>query len=410
MLPRHSRLDFDFDQKDDGAKTAKHYPTLKQAPAKGQIECNAWLTADEPVCTTTRVGNFRGYMRAQVLEMYDPSMNSAAWLVERTVDEPVPESSSDVIVRIAGSGVCRTDLHIIEGIWRRYMDPRGALLPLILGHESAGWIEDVSPKIPGLKKGDPVIVHPKISDGSCLACRRGHDMHGAGPFPGVDSNGGYAELLKTDARNIVLLPKHLSPKDVAPYADAGLTAYRAAKKATRTLLPGEYCVVIGTGGLGHIGVQCLKAMCAAEIIAIDETPIGMKLAGDCGADHVLCADGNEVEAVQEITHGLGAEAVIDFVGEHGTTAKGLAMTRPNGTYYIVGYGEELRVDTAALVLTEKSIVSNLVGTWAELTELINLAERGRVNIVTRHYPLEHANQALRDLYDRQVVGRAVLVP
>ena len=103
-----------------------------------------------------------------------------------------------------------------------------------------GWIEDVGSEVEGLKKGDPVIVHPKITGGTCLACRRGHDMHGEnGSFPGVDCDGGYAEALKTSVRNIVKLPQTLIPKEVAAYADAGLTAYRATKKATRHLLPGE---------------------------------------------------------------------------------------------------------------------------------------------------------------------------
>ena len=121
-------------------------------------------------------------------------------------------------------------------------------------------VEAIGKEVEGIKVGDPVIVHPKISGGTCLACRRGFDMHGPGKFPGLDCNGGYSEYLCTSERNIVPLPKTLAPKDVAPYADAGLTAYRAVKKATRHLLPGESCVDIGAGGLGHIGIQCLKAM------------------------------------------------------------------------------------------------------------------------------------------------------
>jgi NAD+-dependent secondary alcohol dehydrogenase Adh1 len=349
-------------------------------------------------------------MRAQVLESYDPEMTSRAWLSPQNVSEPTRSKATDVIVRVAGSGVCRTDLHIIQGVWRPFMDNHGGLLPLILGHETAGWIEDIEPGLTGMNVGDPVIVHPKISNGLCLACRRGEDMYGEGPFPGVDCNGGYAELLKTDVRNLVRLPRTLSPKDVAPYADAGLTAYRAVKKATRTLLPGQFCAVIGIGGLGHLGVQCLKSMCAAEVIAIDASHAGTTLALECGADHVILADGDEVRKVLDLTHGRGAEAVIDFVGEHGTSTKGLAMTCTGGTYFLVGYGEELHVPSASIVLTEKSIVANLVGTWAELSELISLAERGRVKLYTREFSLTEANEALRALHCGEIVGRAILIP
>lgn len=350
-------------------------------------------------------------MKAQVLYEYDEDLLAEQWVRYEDVPDPVLSKGSDVIVRIGGAGVCRTDLHVIEGIWRPYMDPTGTeLLPFILGHENAGWIEEVGPEVEGLKKGDPVIVHPKIANGTCLACRRGQDMHGDGAFPGLDSNGGYAEALVTSSRNIVALPKTLAPKDVAPYSDAGLTAYRAAKKATRHLLPGEYCVVIGAGGLGHIAIQVLRAMCAAEIIVVDLSDASLALAGECGADHLIMADGGEVEAVLQITKGHGAEAVLDFVGEKGTTVRGLAMTRNAGSFYVVGYGEDLKVPTVELVITEKNIIGNLVGTWAELTELMELAHRGHVDLTIHEYALKDANIALRHLHEGKISGRAVLIP
>jgi NAD+-dependent secondary alcohol dehydrogenase Adh1 len=350
-------------------------------------------------------------MKAQVLHRYDDSLKADSWVTLQDVDDPKIEKSTDVIIRIGGAGVCRTDLHIIEGVWRPHMDPDGKhLLPLIMGHENAGWIEEIGGEVEGLKKGDPVIVHPKITDGICLACRRGHDMHAPGKFPGLDSDGGYAELLKTSVRNVVKLPATLAPKDVAPYADAGLTAYRVVKKATRHLMPGEFCVVIGAGGLGHIGVQCLKAMCAAEIIVVDKSKMALDLAKAGGADHLIVADGNEVEAVLALTGGAGAEAVIDFVGERGTTAKGLRMTRPMGNYYIVGYGEDIKIPAVDMIITERNIIGNLVGTWAELTELMALADRGLVELAVQEYRLDDANRALRDLNEGKVKGRAVLIP
>jgi NAD+-dependent secondary alcohol dehydrogenase Adh1 len=235
-------------------------------------------------------------------------------------------------------------------------------------------------------------------------------MHGDGTFPGLDSNGGYAEYLQTTSRNLVKLPKTLAPKDVAPYSDAGLTAYRAAKKAAQQLLPDHSVVVIGAGGLGHIGIQVLRAMCAATIIVVDINDNALELAGKGGADHLVKADGSEVDAVKLLTNGLGAEAVIDFVGEKGTTKKGLDMTRPMGSYYIVGYGEDIQIPTVDMIITERNIIGNLVGTWAELTELMALADRGLVDLETRHYSLSEANQALLDLHHGKIQGRAVLVP
>src|SRR6202040_4394677 len=149
----------------------------------------------------------------------------------------------------------------------------------------AGWVEAIGGAVETVKVGDPVICHPLVSDGEALAARRGNDMHAGGAFPGIDSNGGYAELLKTAERAVIKLPQSLAPKDVAPYADAGLTAYHAAKKAARHLLPGDFVVAIGAGGLGHIGIQVLQALCAAGLLAIDRSDLALNLVTDCGAEH-----------------------------------------------------------------------------------------------------------------------------
>ena len=112
----------------------------------------------------------------------------------------------------------------------------------------------------------------------------------------------------------------------------------------------------------------------------------------------------------ELTGGHGAEAVIDFVGEGAAVASGLAMTRNGGFYYIVGYGGKVEIPTIDMITSEKTIVGNLVGTYAELVELMALADRGLVNLRTREYRLEDANQALHDLHAGRISGRAVLIP
>ncbi|WP_428377804.1 NAD(P)-dependent alcohol dehydrogenase [Lichenicoccus sp.] len=347
-------------------------------------------------------------MKAAILEKYDEALTSEQFVRYTDVADPKLEGPSDVIVRIGGAGVCRTDLHIVEGIWRSKVE---VALPYIMGHENAGWIEAIGRGVEGVKVGDAVVCHPLVTSGHCLACRRGDDMHAIdSKFPGINANGGYAQYLLTGERALIKLPKSLTPKDVAPYTDAGLTAYRATKKASRHLLPGQFAVIIGAGGLGHIGIQVLNALCAAEIIVIDRTDTGLALAKECGAHHLVRADGNEVAAILELTGGSGAEAVIDFVGEGDAIARGLAMTRNGGYYYIVGYGGKIEIPTIDMITSEKTIVGNLVGTYPELVELMALADRGLVNLVTREYKLEQANQALHDLHQGRIKGRAVLVP
>lgn len=347
-------------------------------------------------------------MKAAVLHKYDEKLTADKYVSYEDVADPKIAKPNDVIVRIGGAGVCRTDLHIVEGIWR---DKSNVALPYIMGHENAGWVEDVGSGVSEFKKGDPVICHPLVTSGYCLACRRGNDMHaGESSFPGINANGGYAQYLLTGTRSLIKLPKTLAPKDVAPYTDAGLTAYRAAKKAASHLLPGQFVVCIGAGGLGHIGIQVLKALCAAEIIVVDRAEGSLALAKKCGADHTVMADGNEVEAVLQLTAGAGAEAVIDFVGEGNAIDNGLAMTRNAGFYYIVGYGGRINVPTIDMIVSEKTIVGNLVGTYPELVELMALADRGLVTLATKEYPLSAANDALQDLHHGKIHGRAVLIP
>ena len=182
-------------------------------------------------------------MKAAVLERYDEKLSGDAFVRYMDVPDPKIAAATDVIVRIGGAGVCRTDLHIVEGIWRGKVE---VALPYIMGHENAGWVEEVGSAVEGVRVGDAVICHPLVTSGHCLACRRGDDMHATdSKFPGINANGGYAQYLLTGERSLIKLPKSLAPKDVAPYTDAGLTAYRAAKKASRHLLPGQTVAVIG---------------------------------------------------------------------------------------------------------------------------------------------------------------------
>ena len=155
------------------------------------------------------------------------------------VPEPQPTGPEDVIVRIGGAGLCRTDLHIIDG-W--FADVIPSDLPVVLGHENAGWVHAVGAAVEHLAVGDPVICHPNLTCGVCRACRAGDDMRCArGPnLPGLMGAGGMAELFKTTARAVVKLPAGAEPGQVAPLADAGLTAYHAVKKAVPALGPGVH--------------------------------------------------------------------------------------------------------------------------------------------------------------------------
>ncbi len=324
------------------------------------------------------------------------------------VPEPQAAEPDDVIVRIGGAGLCRTDLHIIDG-W--FDDIIPVDLPVVLGHENAGWVHAVGPAVEHLAVGDPVICHPNLTCGVCRACRSGDDMRCVrGPnLPGLMCAGGMAELFKTSARAIVKLPADTEPAQVAALADAGLTAYHAVKKAVPALGPGTFAVAVGAGGLGHIGIQCLKAMTSAQVIAVDTSEEALKLALNCGADHVVTADGQQAQQVRDLTSS-GANAVLDFVGEDPTIGDSVAMLRPGGTYYLVGYGGTVTLPTIQLVLGEIAVVGNLIGTNPDLAGLVALANQGKVVLHSVGYPLAAANDAIDDLRHGRIHGRVVLIP
>ena len=324
------------------------------------------------------------------------------------VPEPTISGPLDVIVKIGGAGVCRTDLHIIEGQWDTAMSPS---LPYTIGHENAGWVHEIGSAVSNVAVGDTVILHPTPTCGLCRACRAGQDMHCTdNSFPGLNADGGMAEYLLTSARTCVKLDPSTEPKDVAALADAGITAYHAVRKAIPLLYPGTSCVLIGAGGLGHIGIQCLAALTATNIIVVDRNPAALKLAEQLGAHHTVVADGGQVAAVQELTDGAGADVVLDFVAEQGAEGDAFAMTRPGGSDYVIGYGGQLSVPTLDIISTERNVVGNIVGTYNELAELMVLAQTGRVTLHTSTYPLEHAVEAIADLDAGKVRGRAILVP
>jgi NAD+-dependent secondary alcohol dehydrogenase Adh1 len=328
--------------------------------------------------------------------------------VVEDVPEPTISGPLDVIVKIGGAGVCRTDLHIIEGQWA---DRSGVALPYTLGHENAGWVHAVGDGVTNVAPGDTVILHPAPSCGLCRACRAGDDMHCSnGDFPGLVRDGGMADFLLTSARACVKLDPSTQPADVAALADAGITAYHAVRKAIPLLYPGTTCVVIGAGGLGHIGIQCLAALTATTIIVVDRNPDALKLAEKLGAQHTVVANGQQVDAVKDLTEGAGAEVVLDFVAEQGAEHDGFEMTRRAGSYYVIGYGGQVQIPTLDIISTERNIIGNIVGTYNDLAELMVLAQAGKVTLHTKTYPIDSALEALDDLDNGRVRGRAILVP
>jgi len=346
-------------------------------------------------------------MHAARLHEYTDDMSEGLTIDE--VDRPAIDRSDGVLVEVEGAGWCQTDNHIIEGMWTDYVDQD---LPLTLGHENAGTVVETGDEVTLVSEGDPVICHPVQTCGTCRPCRLGETMYCENQFfNGLTTDGGFADYLLTSERSVIPLPEGVDPIDIAPHADAGITAYHAAKKAVDELNPGDHAVVIGIGGLGHIGVQCLDAMSAAQITAVDLKESALELAEEGGADFTVNPSDDDVrEFVDDVTDGTGAAQVLDFVGADQTTEYAPDITAAGGDHHIIGYGGHIHEPAQALVNGEFSFVGNIVGRYAELQELVALVEQGDVDLHTSRYDLDEVNSVAEKLEHREIDGRAVITP
>lgn len=336
------------------------------------------------------------------------------YVVETTAD-PEPPGPGEIIVKVGAAGVCRTDLHIWHGDFRETHESGGVELPVICGHETAGWVDAVGVGVTHLSPGDPILLHMLATCGTCLACRAGDDMHCTDSFfPGIFVPGGFAQYVKTNARAAVPLPEGVTPLDVAPLGCAGITAYRAVKRALPHAAPGTYTVILGAGGLGHIGIQALRAQSATEIIVIDQSARALSHAKEWGADHtVQCvADGSHIAETMALTRGKGADVVLDFIGEGGRENDGIELVGVNGIDILVGYGGEIVIRNMLeqLLWSEKTLVASLAGNYVEMVELVALVQRGAVKLTATTYPLEQVTDAIHALDEGRVTGRALLLP
>jgi len=331
------------------------------------------------------------------------------------VPKPVP-GPGQVVVRIGGAGACHSDLHIMHEF-----EP--GLLPwsppFTLGHENAGWVDSIGAGVTSVAEGDAVAVYGPWGCGTCPRCRLGIETYCenpmAAPIPGggggLGLDGGMAEYMLVPAeRQLVKLPAGLEPAMAAPLTDAGLTPYHAIRRSWPKMTPDATVVLIGVGGLGHLGVQIVKATTSARVIAVDPKPDARELAASFGADHTIAPDEHAVEAIRQLTGGLGADVIIDFVGSESTMQLAQAAVRTLGDITIVGIAGGAVPYSFFTQPYEVNLTTTYWGSRPELVELFHLASRGLVRAEYSTYALTDGVQAYRDLLAGTVRGRAVIVP
>jgi propanol-preferring alcohol dehydrogenase len=331
-----------------------------------------------------------------------------AELREVKVPEPGP---GQVLIKIGGAGACHSDLHVLEAPASK----KPFKIPFTLGHENAGWVEKLGPGATGFAVGDPVIVYGPWGCGICANCRVGMENYcedsAQAIAGGLGRDGGMANYMVVPSTRFLLPLGKLDPRDAAPLTDAALTSYHAVKRSIHLLGPGSTAVVIGTGGLGQMAIQVLKALSgAAIVIAVDTSAAKLETAKKMGADETLMSGDEAVKRVKDITRGQGANVVLDLVGVNPTMQMAAQMSRVLGHLTIVGLGGGSLPVNFHNPAQECSVASPYWGSIPELMEVVSLAQAGKIKMLVEHFPLEKASEAYHLLHDGKIQGRAVMVP
>ncbi|MEU0133106.1 NAD(P)-dependent alcohol dehydrogenase [Streptomyces sp. NPDC006296] len=327
------------------------------------------------------------------------------------IPEPVP-GPGQILLKVSAAGVCHSDIAVMS--WPAEGFPYA--LPLTLGHEGVGTVAALGDGAEGVRVGDAVAVYGPWGCGTCANCAEGRENYclraadlGINP-PGLGSPGAMAEyMIVDDARHLTPIGD-LDPVKTVSLTDAGLTPYHAVKRSLPKLLPGATAVVIGTGGLGHVAIQLLRAMTAVRVIALDVTEEKLALARAVGAHEAVLSDENAAATVRELTGGTGARVVLDFVGAEPTVKTAGAIASVDSDITIVGIGGGLLPVGFGVLPFSTSVSAPYWGSRGELAEVIELAHAGAVDVHVETFSIDEAPLAYERLHAGRINGRAVILP
>jgi 2-desacetyl-2-hydroxyethyl bacteriochlorophyllide A dehydrogenase len=324
---------------------------------------------------------------------------------------PMPAvGDGDILVRVRAAGICHSDVHYRAG--RSPVHP----LPLTLGHEVAGVVEQVGGHVSRVKLGDRVCLHYNITCGECYYCSTGSEQFcGDVLMLGHYTNGGYAEYIAVPARNAVVLPDEIPFEQGATLMCASATAFHALRKAR--LKAGETAAVFGVGGLGMSAIQLARAFGALDVFAVDINADKLRLAQQYGAIPVHARSNDPVAEIRRLTNGRGVDVALELIGLPQTMKQAIQSLAVMGRAAVVGIADQpLELDTYRELLgKEAEVIGTNDHLLQELPLLIELTRRGQLDlseVVTRTVPLEAdaINQVLDNLEHFRGAVRTVIVP
>lgn len=317
---------------------------------------------------------------------------------------PVPSpGAGEVLVKIRSTGVCHTDLHAVDGDW-----PVKPALPFVPGHEGTGVVAALGAGVKSLKEGDPVgIAWLHDACGECEFCITGWEtLCSAQHNSGYSVNGTFAEYALGSAAHVARLPERVDFAAMAPILCAGVTTYKGIKETEAR--PGEWIVISGVGGLGHVAIQYARAM-GLHVAAIDVSEEKLGLARTLGAD--LAVDARHPDAVERVIQatGGGAHGVLVTAVSRAAFQQALRLARRKGTVSLVGLPPgDFPTPIFDVVLRRITIRGSIVGTREDLAEALAFAAEGKVRAHFHRASLEDINQVFADLRAGRVDGRIVL--
>jgi alcohol dehydrogenase, propanol-preferring len=329
------------------------------------------------------------------------------------VPTPTP-GSGEVLLRVGSASFCHSDVALVA------LQQPFFSVPVTLGHEIAGTVVEVGSSVDGWETGTEVGVHIIQGCGACVWCVRGQDNRCVvgSRTPGVHFDGGVAEYVVVPARSLVALDG-VKMIEASALTDAGLTAYHAVDLVRDLLNPNKSALVIGIGGLGHLGIQIVAVSTGATIYAVDTDPKRLDLARRLGAQDAFVAGDGTLDALRSATGGAGVDVVLDFVGSTDSLELAARSVHSGGAIVVTGLGGgHIGMSTqlggppgpGASAPSEVRLIRSFAGGMDDLRACLSLARRGLLHVETTVYPLEDAGHALDALVEGQVMGRAVIVP
>lgn len=328
--------------------------------------------------------------------------SASSGVVLEDVKEPEP-GPHQIVVKVVASGVCRSDLHIVEGALQR------TKYPLTLGHEPAGYVHEVGKEVDGFSEGEKVLVYPTQGCGRCRYCIEGREsLCSRAESFGFEKDGSHAEYLLVDSGRYLFPMERIQPAEAAPLSCAGITVYHAIKNhVLNVAAPGDYVVVIGAGGLGHIAVQILSELTAAKIIAVDAKESKLDLMKKLGADYVVSA--GEAESTLRQVGSDRIATVLDIVGSDETLRLGFESLGVGGHMVVLGAGGGV-LKYSGPDAKGRIITGPIIGSLTDMRETLDLAELGTIKMVHSEFPLGAISEVLNRLKEGSIEGRAIVEP